>query len=68
MTVTINGKKLELQEPTTLIEYLRSRGLADRQIAVAVNGTVVRKEDFGGITLRDGDQLEIVRPVGGGQT
>ncbi|MBI4305291.1 MAG: sulfur carrier protein ThiS [Chloroflexi bacterium] len=66
ITVTINGKKYEMAGPTGLIDYLRSRGLADRQIAVAVNGTVVRKEDFDGITLCDGDQLEIVRPVGGG--
>jgi len=35
-------------------------------VAVGYNGEVVKKEAFPGLVLKDGDVLEIVRPVGGG--
>ena len=66
IAVTINGRKFDLVGPTRLVDYLESRGLTGRRLAVAVNGTVLRKEEFEDVTLSDGDRLEIVRPVGGG--
>jgi thiamine biosynthesis protein ThiS len=33
---------------------------------VAVNGEVLRREEFPATQLSDGDRVEIVRPVGGG--
>jgi len=66
ISLTINGKKVELKEPTPLTEYLAAKGLAGRQIAVAVNGDVVPREQHSSVTLSDGDRVEIVRPVGGG--
>ena len=35
-------------------------------VAVGYNGEVIKKEEFAKVSLRDGDVLEIVRPVGGG--
>ena len=66
ITVTINGKPVELTGPQTVTEYLESKGLAGRSLAVAVNGEVVRRADFPDTRLTDGDRVEIVRPVGGG--
>jgi sulfur carrier protein len=66
IAVTVNGRRLEMDGPTRLVDYLQARGLAERRIAVAVNGTVLRREEFEGVVLADGDRLEIVRPVGGG--
>lgn len=66
IAVTINGRKYELTGPTRLTEYLDAKGLTGRPIAVAVNGNVLRSEEFASTTLSDGDNLEIVRPVGGG--
>jgi len=66
ISLTINGKKVELSGPTPLTEYLDSKGLANRSIAVAVNGDVIPREQHGSVTLNDGDRVEIVRPVGGG--
>lgn len=66
IAVTINGRKLELPGPMRLTDYLESKGLTNRPIAVAVNGNVLRREEFASATLTDGDTLEIVRPVGGG--
>ena len=66
IALTINGKRVELDGPTPLTDYLESKGLAGRQIAVAVNGDVVPREKHPSVTLGDGDRVEIVRPVGGG--
>lgn len=64
--VRINGKDSELAPDQTVEQYLESRGLAGRSLAVAVNGTVLRREEFPNTPLSDGDSMEIVRPVGGG--
>ena len=66
IALTINGKRVELDGPTPLTDYLESMGLAGRQIAVAVNGDVVPRDKHATVTLGDGDRVEIVRPVGGG--
>ena len=66
ITVRINGKDAELAADQSVEQYLESRGLGGRSLAVAVNGTVLRKEEFSTIQLSDGDRVEIVRPVGGG--
>jgi len=66
ISLVVNGKNCELEAPTPLNDYLRRAGLADRRIAVAVNGVVLRKEEFEGTLLQQDDRVEIVRPVGGG--
>jgi thiamine biosynthesis protein ThiS len=33
---------------------------------VAVNDEVVRRDDYGRVTLRPGDRVEIIQAVGGG--
>ena len=66
ITVTINGKQVDFASEQTVSQYLEARGLAGRSLAVAVNGVVLRKEEFSSTSLSDGDRVEIVRPVGGG--
>ena len=66
ISVVVNGKPEELEAPIALVEFLESKGLAGRRIAVAHNGEVLRKEEYAGATVDEGDRLEIVSPVGGG--
>lgn len=66
INVHINGKATELKSDQTVLQYLEERSLADRSLAVAVNGTVLRRDEFPDTLLSDGDRVEIVRPVGGG--
>ncbi len=66
ITLTINGKERTLERPTNLVEYLASLEVNTRFIAVAHNGVVLRREEFDEVTLDDGDEVEIVRAVGGG--
>ncbi len=64
--VTINGHAREIPEATSLASYISSLGANSRMVAIALNGEVVRREDWPDVTLSDGDTLEIVRAVGGG--
>ena len=64
--LTINGKPRDLDGPTKLTAYLESLGVDPKIIAVAHNGTVLRRDEFPSIILQAGDEVEIVRPVGGG--
>jgi thiamine biosynthesis protein ThiS len=49
-----------------LPEFLTALELDGRRIAIAHNGTVLYREDWPAIKLHDGDRLEIVRMIGGG--
>ena len=64
--LVVNGKPRELPAPTGLLEFLESLEIKTQFIAVGYNGEVIDKESFHLIQLRNGDVLEIVRPVGGG--
>ncbi|MEX1253626.1 MAG: glycine oxidase ThiO [Dehalococcoidia bacterium] len=66
IALTVNGKPRELEGETPLPDFLRSLGVDQRAIAVAVNGEVVPKKQYRDIVLRAGDEVEVVRMVGGG--
>jgi len=64
--LTVNGKPRPIDASVDLETYLLSFGLNLQFVAVGYNGEVIKKESFADLTLKDGDVLEIVRPVGGG--
>ncbi|MBI2165317.1 MAG: sulfur carrier protein ThiS [Chloroflexi bacterium] len=64
--ITVNGSQKELTGPVGLTEFLQGLGVNLQFVAVAHNGEVVPRERYKEVTLKDGDTLEIVRPVGGG--
>lgn len=66
IALQINGKRVELRQATSLLDYLRELGVDPRAIAVEVNGAILQRESYATCTLQDGDQVEIVRMVGGG--
>jgi sulfur carrier protein len=65
--IRINGVEEEVAV-VTLGELLAARGIdpAARFLAVAVNGSVVRRSEWGARALTPGDDVEIVRPFSGG--
>ena len=65
INLIVNGKA-RAAAATDLESYLLSFGLNLQFLAVGYNGEVLKKETFAQVRLRDGDTLEIVRPVGGG--
>lgn len=66
INLTVNGKPRPIDESVDLKTYLSSFGFDMKFVAVGYNGEVIKKEVFANLQLKDGDVLEIVRPVGGG--
>jgi len=66
ISLRINGKRVELEHPTRLLDYLDQLGVNPRAIAVEHNGTIIERAAFAAATLEEGDTVEIVRMVGGG--
>jgi sulfur carrier protein len=63
----VNGVDEEIAE-TTVAELLAARGIdpSARFLAVAVNGSVIRRSEWRATPLSPGDDVEIVRPFSGG--
>jgi len=66
IALQVNGKRVELDEPTLLTDYLARLGANPRAVAVEHNGEIVERESYATLVLREGDRVEIVRMVGGG--
>ena len=65
-SIRINGTEEKLAA-ANIAELLAARGVADgRGLAVALNGAVVPKRLWPETRLSAGDDVEIVRPFGGG--
>ena len=64
--LTVNGKPRELESSLDLVSFLKGYKVNLQHVAVGYNGVVVEKEKYLNLSLKEGDVLEIVRPVGGG--
>ncbi len=62
----MNGEDRELAEGVSVAALLDSMSLEVNGIAVALNMEIVRRGEYGDTQLSDGDEVEIVRAVGGG--
>lgn len=66
MNITVNGRKVCLDYPSTVSDLIDRFEIADRPCAVEVNRDLVPKKQHISHALHDGDQVEIVTLVGGG--
>ncbi len=66
MNVTVNGKPMELPEGLTIDALLVRLNVQREYTAVALNREVAPKRDYAETVLKEGDKVEIVRPMGGG--
>ena len=66
MRVRVNGADREVAEGMSVASLLDAMSLEVNGIAVALNMEVVRRGEYGDTHLSDGDEVEIVRAVGGG--
>ena len=66
MDILLNGEPLPLPERTTLATLLQTQHLAERRVAVEINGEIVPRSRHGEHELQAGDRVEIVHALGGG--
>ncbi len=68
MEITVNGKPHRLEGPVNLRQLLEGLSLPalESGVAVAVNGELVRRDDWDGRRVQAEDRLEIVSATQGG--
>jgi sulfur carrier protein len=66
LTIRLNGEPYEIAGPVTISALLAALNLDSRIVAVEHNIVVVKRHQYDATVVREGDEIEIVRFVGGG--
>lgn len=66
MTVYLNGEAAELAAGASVLDALDTLGVPRTGVAVAVDGSVVRRADWAATALADGARVEVLTAVQGG--
>ncbi|MBI5164791.1 MAG: sulfur carrier protein ThiS [Magnetospirillum sp.] len=66
MKLVVNGEDREVAGPLSVEALLVAIGIDPRKVAVELNLEIVPKSTYAAVTVADGDRLEIVHFIGGG--
>ncbi len=67
MKLIVNRQERVIENDAPTVQALVSDQMeSERSLAIAVNGDIVPKQDWASRTLQDGDEVDIVRAVSGG--
>ena len=66
MTIQLNGEPFDIAGPVTIGALLAALNIDPRIVAVEHNVVVVKRQHYDYTFIKDGDEVEIVRFVGGG--
>jgi thiamine biosynthesis protein ThiS len=66
MKIVINGEKHEAPEGVTVLGLVESLGLDPGQLAIELDGLILKRQDWSTRVLAEGARLEVVHFVGGG--
>ena len=53
--ITVNGEKRTLENPVTVIEYLKACNYVPVQVVVELNEEIIKRETYDTTVLKDGD-------------
>jgi thiamine biosynthesis protein ThiS len=65
--IRLNGEPKELPAPLTVTQLLEQLAVDPRRVAVEHNLTIIKRDRQGATMINEGDEVEIVNFVGGGQ-
>ncbi len=66
MKIRVNGNDREVEEGIRLVSLMDQLGLKPQSTVVERNGAIVERKAYSETTLTQGDELELIRFVGGG--
>lgn len=66
MKVQINGEDREVGDVSCLEDLLESLGIPLSTLLVEHNGLALRREEWAGRSISEGDRFEMIRIVAGG--
>lgn len=67
LTIVVNGNQTEIAQGTAIIDLVKAFDLSTERVAVELNKRIVRRADWGSTIISEGDKVEIVHFVGGGE-
>jgi thiamine biosynthesis protein ThiS len=65
--ITLNGEPFEIDQPLSVADLLARLAIDARRVAVEHNLEILRRNLFADTLVHDGDRIEIVNFVGGGE-
>jgi thiamine biosynthesis protein ThiS len=68
LTLTVNGEPRCMNAGSSIADLVRSLALNPLKVAVERNGEIAPRSSLAEVVLSNGDVLEIVHFVGGGDT
>ncbi|MEW6208914.1 MAG: sulfur carrier protein ThiS [Acidobacteriota bacterium] len=68
MVIIVNGERREVESGTTVAGLITLLELKPERLAVEVNRAIIRRGEWSSTLLAEGDRVEIVNFVGGGET
>jgi sulfur carrier protein len=66
MKIMVNGSPMDVADGLSVEALLAQLAVRREYTAVAVNREITPKAAYASVALREGDRVEIVRPMGGG--
>ena len=66
MALTVNGQPHAMADGSTVSQLLDTLQIKPERVVVEVNLKILKRHEHHDVRLRSGDQVEIVRFVGGG--
>ncbi|MCG8400207.1 MAG: sulfur carrier protein ThiS [Firmicutes bacterium] len=66
MQIVLNGKAVSVQAGLDVAGLVFEKKMDPNLVLVEYNGQVIKKEDWPGVKLKEGDRLELFQLVGGG--
>ncbi|MEX5213226.1 MAG: sulfur carrier protein ThiS [Nitrospiraceae bacterium] len=66
MQIQVNGQTRETTSGTTVADLLRELNITGERVAVEVNLDILDRRQFDRRCLLDGDRIEIISFIGGG--
>ncbi|MBI5192907.1 MAG: sulfur carrier protein ThiS [Nitrospirae bacterium] len=66
INVTVNGEKQHIIEGTSVSSLLNMMNISPQLVAIEYNMEILDKKQFDSVLLKEGDRLEIITFVGGG--
>ena len=67
MEITLNGKKFNLETGSNIVNLIDKLDLNADKLAIERNLEIVPKSKFAMTIIEEGDKLEIVHFIGGGE-
>ena len=68
MNITLNGEIKTVHDNITVLGLLELLQIQHQRVAVELNESIVKKNNYGSTAIKDGDILEVVSFMGGGTT